>query len=469
MLSSLINRTYRHLFAAQVIALIGTGLLTVALGLLAYDLAGADAGAVLGTALAIKMVAYVGVAPVVSAFADRLPRRAFLVAMDLVRAAIALSLPFVTEVWQIYVLIFVLQSASAAFTPTFQATIPEVLPDEAEYTRALSLARLAYDLESLASPTLAALLLAVVSYHDLFGGTVVGFLGSALLVRTVALPSPKPVDHRGGIYERTTQGIRIYLKTPRLRGLLAFNGAVAAAGAMVIVNTVVIVRGMLGGSEADVAIVLAAYGAGSMAVAFVLPHLLERVTDRAVMLAGSWLLAAGTLVMAVLLGTGGLPEHLMAALPLLLPVWFVLGAANSAVLTPSGRLLRRSTHAEDRPAVFAAQFALSHACWLAAYPLAGWVGARAGVGAAFMVLGILAVAATVLAARLWPSGDPVEVEHVHASFGHEHLHVHDEHHQHAHEGWEGPEPHAHPHRHAAIRHKHALVIDRHHVAWPRQG
>ena len=90
----------------------------MALGLLAYDLAGTKAGAVLGTALAIKLVTYVGVAPVVGAFADRLPRRAFLVAMDLVRAAIALSLPFVTEVWQIYILIFVLQSASAAFTPT---------------------------------------------------------------------------------------------------------------------------------------------------------------------------------------------------------------------------------------------------------------------------------------------------------------------------------------------------------------
>jgi MFS family permease len=469
MLSPLTNKTYRHLFAAQVIALIGTGLLTVALGLLAYDLAGADAGAVLGTALAIKMVAYVGVAPVVSAFADRLPRRAFLVAMDLVRAAIALSLPFVTEVWQIYILIFVLQSASAAFTPTFQATIPEVLPDEAEYTRALSLARLAYDLESLASPTLAAALLAVVSYHDLFVGTVVGFLGSALLVRTVALPSPKPIEHRGGIYERTTRGIRIYLKTPRLRGLLALNGAVAAAGAMVIVNTVVIVRGLLSGSEADVAIVLAAYGAGSMTVAFVLPRLLERASDRSVMLAGAWLLAAGTLVMAAILGGGGLPGRLTAALPLLLPVWFMLGAANSAVLTPSGRLLRRSAHAQDRPAVFAAQFALSHACWLVAYPLAGWVGASAGVGAAFTVLGILAVASTALAARLWPSGDPVEVEHIHANFGHEHLHVHDEHHQHEHEGWEGPEPHAHPHRHGPMRHTHALVIDRHHVEWPRGG
>jgi hypothetical protein len=62
MLNILSNRTYRHLFMAQVIALIGTGLATVALGLLAYDLAGDRAGAVLGTALAIKMSAYILVA-----------------------------------------------------------------------------------------------------------------------------------------------------------------------------------------------------------------------------------------------------------------------------------------------------------------------------------------------------------------------------------------------------------------------
>ena len=52
--------------------MLGTGLLTVALGLLAYDLAGAAAGAVLGAAYAIKMVAYVGIAPLAGAFADRI-------------------------------------------------------------------------------------------------------------------------------------------------------------------------------------------------------------------------------------------------------------------------------------------------------------------------------------------------------------------------------------------------------------
>ena len=165
MLSVLANRTYRHLFLAQIIALVGTGLATVALGLLAYDIAGGSAGAVLGTALAIKMVAYIGVAPIAGAFANRVPRRALLVGMDVIRAGVAICLPFVNQVWQVYILIFVLQSASAAFTPTFQATIPDVLPEERDYTRALSLSRLAYDMESLTSPILAAGLLTVMSYH----------------------------------------------------------------------------------------------------------------------------------------------------------------------------------------------------------------------------------------------------------------------------------------------------------------
>ena len=57
MLEVLRHRTYRQLFLAQVVALVGTGLATVALSLLAFRLAGEDAGAVLGTALAIKMLA----------------------------------------------------------------------------------------------------------------------------------------------------------------------------------------------------------------------------------------------------------------------------------------------------------------------------------------------------------------------------------------------------------------------------
>ncbi|MFV3131636.1 MFS transporter [Niveispirillum sp. KHB5.9] len=393
MLQILQDRTYRHLFLAQIIALIGTGLATVALGLLAYDLAGADAGAVLGTALAIKMLAYVGVAPVAGAFAERLPRRTVLVCLDLVRAAVAALLPFVTEVWQVYVLIFVLQSASAGFTPTFQATIPDVLPDERDYTCALSLSRLAYDLESLVSPMLAAALLTLISFHDLFAGTVVGFLASATLVVSVTLPSPKPAERRG-IYDRTTRGLRLYLATPRLRGLLALSLAVAAAGSMVIVNSVVLVQAHFGLDQRATAWALAAFGGGSMVAALALPRLLEATPDRKAMLGGCAVLVAGLFAGAVVPAYG-----------VLLPLWFVLGLGYSLAQTPSGRLLRRSAQPEDRPSLFAAQFALSHACWLVTYPLAGWLGAKAGLMPTFIALGLIAAVAVLAAMRLWSADD----------------------------------------------------------------
>lgn len=439
MLQILANRTYRHLFLAQVIALIGTGLATVALGLLAYDLAGAEAGAVLGTALAIKMIAYVGVAPIAAAFAERLPRRAMLVSLDLVRAAVALFLPFVTEIWQVYVLIFVLQSASAAFTPTFQATIPDVLPDEKEYTRALSLSRLAYDLESVASPMLAAALLTVVSFHDLFAGTVFGFLASAAFVVSVALPSPKAAERRG-IYDRTTRGLRIYLATPRLRGLLALNLAVSAAGSMVIVNTVVLVQAGFGLTQTDTAIALAAFGCGSMIAALMLPRLLDRTPDRFAMFSGATILVAGLFI-----------GPLVPSFAALLPLWLAIGLGYSLTQTPSGRLLRRSAQPEDRPALFAAQFALSHACWLITYPLAGWLGATAGLEVTFVALGLIAIGAITAAARLWPAPDPDEIEHVHHAMADDHPHL------------AGATPVGSGHRHT-----HVFVIDSHHPDWPAQ-
>lgn len=441
MLEVLANRTYRHLFLAQVIALLGTGLATVALGLLAFDLAGANAGVVLGTALAIKMLAYIGVAPVASALAERLPRRAVLVALDLVRAGVALILPFVTQIWEIYVLIFVLQSASAAFTPTFQATIPDVLPDENAYTKALSLSRLAYDLESLVSPMLAALLLTVVSFHSLFGGTVFGFLASAALVVSVVLPRAKLPPKRS-IYERTTRGLRIYLATPRLRGLLALNLAIASGSAMVIVNTVVLVQAGFGMTQTATAVALACFGAGSMLIALVLPKVLDRVPERRAMLVGAGVIAAGLLVGSVL----------ASRYAVLLPLWFVLGLGYSLAQTPSGRLLRRSSGDTDRPALFAAQFALSHACWLITYPLAGWLGAKFGLTTSFVTLGVVASAAVLLSMRLWPSEDPVELSHRHDNLapGHPHL---------------AGEPDARQPT-AGREHSHAYVIDDEHQRWP---
>lgn len=429
MLSVLANRTYRHLFFAQAVALSGTGLATVALGLLAFQLAGESAALVLGTALTIKMVAYVTVAPIAAAFTERVDRRRILVFLDLIRAAVALALPFVSEIWQVYVLIFVLQSASAGFTPTFQATIPDVLPNEEEYTKALSLSRLAVDMESLLSPMLAAVLLTMMSFDNLFWGTGIGFVASALLVVSVALPSPKPSKPRG-IYDRTTRGMRLYLRTPRLRGLLAVNWVVSATGAMVIVNTVVIVRGDLGLSDSTVALVLAAFGAGSMLTAMTIPRLLARHTDRMVMLAG----AIVNILTLALIALSSVAVSLN--LGILMAGWFVIGAGYSAMLTPTGRLLTRSTHPEDRPAIFAAQFTLSHACWLVFYPASGWLITAFGTISAMVALAAMACIGLITAWLVWPVEDGLPVAHDHPDL-----------------------PADHPHLKGETPHRHVIIID----------
>ena len=433
MLNTLKNPTFRHLFAAQIVALVGTGLATVALGLLAWQLAGDNAGAVLGTALAIKMVAYVTLAPLASAIAERLPRRAFLVALDLIRAGVIACLPFVDQVWQVYVLIFFLQAASAGFTPAFQAVIPDVLKDEEDYTNALSLLRLAEDLEQLASPMIAALLLTVVGFPVLFAGTVVGFVASALLVMTARLPDRARAED-SHFWADVTKGVRIYTATPRLRGLMVMEAAVAAAGAMVYVNTVVLVQARLGLSEEAVALAFAGFGAGSIVAAFLLPRILDRLGDRPVMIGGAALMVAGVALVP-----------LVASLAALIALWALIGFGFSLTQTPIGRIINRSAREADRGAVFAAQFALSHACWLVTYPLAGWIGAGAGLSVAALVLAAIGAAGLIAVLRIWPAKDDTELTHDHADLAPDHPHLAEH----------------------GTHHHHAFVIDDLHRRWPK--
>ena len=436
MFSPLRHPAYRHLFIAQVAALLGTGMATVALGLLAHDLAGADAGEVLGVALAIKMVAYICVAPFASALAAKLPRKTLLVSLDVVRAGVAAALPFVGEAWQVYALMTVLYVASAAFTPAFQAMIPDLLPDEMEYTRALSLSRLAADLESVVSPVLAALLLAVMSYSNLFAGTAAGFIISALFVVSAALPT-LTAARQLPFLKRLTGGIRLFALTPRLRGLMAISLAEAAGGAMVFVNTVVLVQSRFQMSGQATAWALAAFGLGSMSAAMILPRLLERVADRSAMLSGA-VIMTGVLLAGSLLAT---------SYPALLVLWLIMGVGYSLTLTPAGRALRRSSNAQDRPALFAAQFALSHAAWLIAYPVAGLVSAEADPGAAFLVLAALCATGTMLAFFIWPANDPVDLPH-------------------SHDDLEADDPHLVEHGTPEGLHSHPVVIDERHRRWP---
>jgi len=153
----------------------------------------------------------------------------------------------------------------------------------------------------------------------------------------------------------------------------------------------------------------------------------------------------------------------------LIPLWFLVGFGWSLVQTPAGRVLNRSSEPADRSAYFSAQFALSHACWLIAYPVAGFLGAALGIGTTSFILGLAVLAFAALSALLWPSQDQVRLEHHHKMLVHEHLHSHDKddlHHQHDHDSLDAAKPHRHSHRHKPLQHAHDFHVDDHHPVWP---
>lgn len=453
------NLIYCKLFAAQVIALSGTGLSTIALALLAHNLAGSNAGVVLGIALALKMVAYVFVAPVVGGIAHRLPRKSLMISMDVFRAGLVLAIPLVSSIWQIYLLIFLINACSAAFKPVYQAIIPDILPNERHYTKALSTFRIAYDTENILSPSIAAILLTFWTFDSLFLINGAAFIVSALLIVMTRIPASEPTDRPENIGRNLLFGLRSYLATPRLRGMLALYFAVAAASSMVIVNTVVYVKSNLGGSDVETAQAMLSVGAGSVAAALLLPRLLVKVSDRRVMIGGAWLLG-------LVLGIGATEPGYAG----LLAMWFVLGIGLSVIQTPSGRLITASCNPGDRTAFFSANFALTHGCWFFGYLLVGFLGTAIGLPLTFVVMACIVVLATLASLLIWPPETDDILDHLHKSKTHRHPHAHDKHHQHEHQPEDQPEiddaPHIHNHHHSQLRHRHSFVIDFHHPRWP---
>ena len=208
---------------------------------------------------------------------------------------------------------------------------------------------------------------------------------------------------------------------------------------MIIVNTVIIVRGM-GLGQRDVALTLAAFGVGSITAVLTLPRTLDHVADRTVMLVAAAVL---TLALAALAANTASTPPGAAYWHVLLAGWLVLSVAYSASVTPSGRLLRRSANAEDRPALFAAQFALSHVNWLICYPLVGQLGARVGMTAAFRAMAVVAAIDTLVAFWICLASGPDAMAHEHGDFT-----AND------------------PHFHVHAQGDHPYVIDRWHPKWP---
>lgn len=413
MIQPLRNVTFRWLFAAQVLSLLGIGLMTAALSLSAWRIGGAEtAGPILGLILALKMIAYVGLAPLAEAALNRVSRRRALIGLDLVRLLLLLPMAFVEGWGAIAALTFVFFAASAAFTPMYQALIPTVLPEKSDYAQALALSRLAYTLETLLSPVLVGVALVLIPSQYLFTLAAICFIGSVAALFGARIAVTMQPGSRGRFWARATRGLHIYTQTPRLRGLFLMNAGLSLAMAWILVNTVVYAGGRLGDAETYYPWLMGGLGVGAAMMAPLVPLFLQRFTERSVIAAGA-------------LGFAFLTPVILLAPPVsgLVLLWAAFGAASTLVLTPGGLVLTRSAAETDRPAVFAAQFSLSHAGWLLAYPLAGWLGAALDPAVAFVLLGAGCAVVALAGLRVWPADDPVERVHAHPDLPPDHPHL----------------------------------------------
>ncbi len=450
------NPSFTKLFVAQIIALVGTGLSTVALSLLAYDMAGGRAGTVLGIALAFKMIAYVFFAPIIGGIVHRVSRKSFLITMDALRALIVLLMPFVSEIWHIYVLIFLLNLFSAGFKPVFQAVIPDILNNDEQYGKALAYSRVAYDLENILSPTLAGIGLLFFTYTGLFVFNSVAFIISALIIIITLLPKPKPVERSGNFIDEITYGVISYFKTPRLRSLLVLYIGIAVGSSMVIVNTVIYVKEYLMLPDTTLALFFACSGLGSMLMAFTYPLLAKKFNDKTIIQLGILALSISLFLMSYE------PSFIFALIN-----WFLIGTGLSLSQIPAGKIVNMSANPNDRTAYFSAQFSLSHMCWLIGYLAAGQLVYVFGFSFTAVFFACIVSICLIYSVLFWPNEDEDNILiHTHTNLTHQHSHDHDDHHQHVHRDNSDDAIHSHEHSHEEITHKHPFHIDIHHQNWP---
>lgn len=402
------NQDFRLLFSAQIISLLGSGVTTVGLALFAYQLTGGtSATAVIGNALTLRILAFLLFSQPAGVIADRISRKKILIAADLVRFGLLTLFPFITAIWQIYALIFAINAITAFFTPTFEASIPEVVGDE-HYVKALSLSRVATDVEAVAAPALAGLLVALFGVRYVFWFDAFTYLVSALLVLLVAMPyvakDALPLSLRVFLSE-ITHGTRVLLREPSLRQALTLSFAEATAGAAAIVATVAYVRDVLGRGETAFAFIMAGLGLGSTLTAILLGRATGRyeqgAKDKAVLHGRRHAWAARALITGgILLGLILLPDVFKPSLIIFGFLWMLNGAGQALIAIPSSTLLAEHTQEDERGRAYAAHFALTHACWLITYPAIGHAAARWGAPVTFTAAGIVCLLVTAAAFAL---------------------------------------------------------------------
>ncbi len=438
LLQCLKNPLFARLYSAQTINLVGDALTWLGLALLAFELVGEKAGAILSIALTLRVTAFVLLSPFAGAIADQVDRKSIMILTHLARMVIVCLFPFVTQPWQIYGIVLALNIFGAFFTPTYTATIP-LVATERDYPQAIALSSATYQLLGVLGPGLAGSVAAFVGTRQVFFLDGITFLMAAILI--ITLPGQLMVNQNqknrrtvGKTLEDVRTGTTCLWQDPLIRYALLMQLVTAISGAAILVNTVGYVQGLLGLGKLEYGWVMAAFGIGATLASVGLGTFKRRIQ-----------LTALTALGAILITLALFPANFVNLGGLLL-LWLVAGIGQTLVNVPTQTLIADRVAVEVQGRVYGAHFAWSHLWWAFSYPLAGWMGNN-WVNGTF--LGSSLIGATVLG-LVYLMFRPHTLNQ---GQWHEHEHIHDEDHQH-HAGSNLVSPegtHSHLHFHNSLR------------------
>ncbi|WP_298617058.1 MFS transporter [uncultured Thermosynechococcus sp.] len=424
------NRAFAHLYAAQTINLIGDAFTWLGLGLLAFELAGENSALWLSTALTLRVTLFVLLAPIAGVLADQLDRKGLMVTTHLVRMVLVSLFPFVSDSWQLYLLVALLSGFHALFTPTYTATLPLITTAE-ECPAAIALSNATYQLLSVLGPALAGSVAALFNTRSVFFLDALTFLGAAGLIAglptALLVPREGVVSPHRGFLEELSVGSQCLWWDAAIRYGLLLQLVAAIAGAEILVNTVGSVQGTLQAGSQAYGSIMAAFGLGATLAAVIWGYFCRRLSAVVAMGLG------GILTVLPLLTADG------ANVPSLALLWGIAGMGKTLVNVPMQTMIAERVAVDLQGHVYGAQFAWSHLWWVLAYPLAGWFGSQFPAQH-FFYAGLSGLVLFIAFAVL---SQPWQLQHLPTGFWHSHPHDHDSEHDHHH-------PHrlqVHPHLH----------------------
>lgn len=267
LLSTLRSVDFRLLWTAQVLSELGDWAARVALAVLVYDRTGSRATTAAVTA--VGMLPWLGLGQALATLSDRYPRRAVLVATDLIRAAIFSSMILIDSAWGLLVLAFIAAAATPPFEAARSAILPEVV-EEDRYGDALTLSNVTFQavlvLGYLAGGGLVALLGPA---HALIVNAL-SFAGSALLLARLREGRVARPGHTvGGALRRAARTLRA---DPILRRAAVLT-TVSASGAMAGEALVAVyVREHLRAGNGRVGVLAAMIPVGTITASLIVPR-----------------------------------------------------------------------------------------------------------------------------------------------------------------------------------------------------